>query len=111
MSDDVLRGAPDTAACREYLGLGEDRDEEIDGALYAERSAQARVCRVPSTDDEWPTDLAEALLRRVARNLAAKGLPLGYQATVSDVGVGSIRLGWDIEIRRLEAPFRKALIG
>jgi hypothetical protein len=111
MDAGAYTGRPDTAACRVYLGLDEDRDDEIDGALFAERSAQARVCRVPNDAHDWPTDLAEALMRRVARNLAARGLPLGFQATVSDVGVGSIRIGWDVEIRRLESPFRKAPLG
>lgn len=106
-------GRPDTAACRAYLeSIGQTYDDaEISNALNAEIGNQARVCRTPAEGAPFPSDLAESLKRRVARNLLARSLPLGYQATITDVGVGSIRLGWDAEIRRYEAPFRKVRIG
>lgn len=96
-----------------YLSsLGESHTtDEIQDALDAERSAQARVCRTPADNGQWPIDLAEALKRRTARNLSTRALPLGYQPLITDTGVGSIRLGWDIEIKRLEAPHRKMTLG
>lgn len=109
--------APNRAAVKTYLGTGSSwSDAEIDDALAAELAAQARVCRVPvppveGQEPEWPADLAEALKRRVARNLELRGLPLGIQTTVTEVGTGAIRVGFDYEIKRLEAPFRKVSVG
>ena len=48
--------------------------EEIEDAIEAETAAQADRCRVPET---VPAPLRQALLRRVARNLALRRLPLG----------------------------------
>lgn len=60
------------------------------------------------TASPWPDDLREALIRRVARNLAMGALPLGVQAT--EVG-GMVLGGKDPEVRRLEAPWRKVVMG
>lgn len=94
--------------------LGEDTswpDDAIESAFNAERKAQARVCRVPE-DDEYEDDLAEALFRRVAHNLALRGLPLGVQATLSDSAVATNKVGGtDAEVRRLEGPFRRNTVG
>lgn len=114
--DDVYGGVlpmPDVQAVRDYMGdlASSWSDDEISDALTAERASQARICLVPGDTDPWPADLAEALKRRVARNLSVRSLPLGYQATVTDVGVGSIRLGYDYEIQRLEAPLRRVVVG
>lgn len=71
----------------------------------AEGAAQTRVCRIP---DEYPADLAEALLRRIAHTLAAENIPLGVQAGDE----GGLRLSAnDPEVRRLEAPFRRKSFG
>jgi len=99
--DEVLEyvtGAGSTAATAAEVGT----------ALEAETAAQARACRVPAPDAYWPADLAEALCRRVARNLAMRNLPLAVQ--MSEMGgtrIGSI----DPEVRRLEAPYRKVVLG
>jgi hypothetical protein len=79
---------------------------DVADALVAEIAAQSRVCRVaPATLEP---DLAQALKRRVGRNLAMRNLILGV---LSDEA-GGIRLGSnDPEIRRLEAPFRKLVQG
>lgn len=111
---------PDTAAVGAYLASigGPSRSsEEIAQALATEKAAQARVCRVPQpTDDEptpdWPDDLAEALMRRVAVNLAVRVLPLGVQVTLTDTAVATTSVGGrDAEVRRLEAPHRKLVTG
>lgn len=81
-------------------------DASLVSALAAETAAQGRVCRVESAN--YPADLAEALLRRVVRNLAMRRLPLGVMADE----MGSTRLGSsDPEVRRLESPFRKRFVG
>lgn len=69
-------------------------------AYLAEVTAQANRCRV----DPYNDALAEALRRRVSRNLAMRNLPLGV--VIDDVG--STRIGsTDPEVRRLEAPYLK----
>ena len=80
--------------------------EKVGSALTAEIAAQSRVCRVDPNNLE--PDLAEALMRRVARNLAMRNLTLGVMADEA----GGIRIGSnDPEIRRLEGPFRKLVQG
>lgn len=55
-----------------------------------------------------PSDLAEALKRRVARNLAMRSLPLGVQSDeLGATRVGSV----DPEVRRLEGPYRRLAVG
>jgi hypothetical protein len=56
--------------------------------------------------------LLEALCRRVAHNLAVRALPLGLQATIGDGAALATRVGGtDAEVRRLEAPYRKLVVG
>lgn len=102
---------PDVAACQGYVGeaAASWTVDQFTEALAAESKAQARKCRVPAADaTAWPDDLAEALFRRVHRNLAMRNLPLAIQSD----GDGGIRIGSnDPEIRRLEAPYRRAVLG
>lgn len=105
--------APDLEAVKAYLGTGSSSwtDDELAAALAAETAAQAAVCRMPEDGAAWPADLAEALLRRVAVNLAVRGLPLGLQSTVTEAAIGISRVGGgDREIDRLEAPYRRLAI-
>lgn len=105
--------APTATNVMEYLGDASSWDEtSVSSALAAEKAAQARVCRVPADVADWPADLTEALCRRVQHNLALRNLPLGIQASVSEMAVQNIRVGGtDAEVRRLEAPFRKLAVG
>lgn len=101
-----------------YLGDSEWTADEIEAAFLAEQGAQSRVCRVPRLADgtldegSYPADLAEALFRRVAHNLALRRLPLGVSANISEAGVATNRVGGtDAEVRRLEAPWRSVRVG
>jgi hypothetical protein len=77
---------------------------DIIDAMEAELAAQRRVCRVPSP---FPADLYQALKRRVARNLAARTVPIA-SFTAFEGGATSQRVpAKDAEVARLEAPFRK----
>jgi len=100
---------PNLEKVKAYLGATTVNDDvEIASALASETAAQARRCRVPADDAGWPADLAEALCRRVAVNLANRALPLGLQSAISEVGVAQARVGGDDrEVRRLEKPFRR----
>jgi hypothetical protein len=116
-----MTAAPDTTAVQAYLtaqGASWDTDA-VSAALAAEKAAQKRSCKIPQdlTDplnpvDDYQADLAEALCRRVAANLANRGLPLGVQTQVAEFGGLSTRVGGlDREVRRLEGPFRKVILG
>lgn len=103
-------GMPDVDEAKDYLKIDSgdtSRDDDITSALAAETAAQRAMCRVPAV---YPDDLREALLRRVARNLAMRGLPLAVLRSDSDAG-DTILPGKDPEVRRLEAPHRKRVMG
>lgn len=110
---------PDLANVKAYLGTDHSwTDDEITAALTAEIASQARRCRLPADPPApasplpYPDDLAEALCRRVAHNLALRGLPLGLQSTVTEMGASNMRVGGlDAEIRRLEAAHRRLGVG
>lgn len=97
---------------QEYLkgANGVQHDEDIvRSALDAEAAAQAHRCIIPEIP---PADLREALCRRVAVNLAVRPLTKGIEASVSPAGVGFARVGGrDAEVQRLEAPYRRMVVG
>ncbi|GAB3812103.1 hypothetical protein [Kribbella italica] len=104
--------APTVTDADNYLGDTSYTTEELGKAFAAEKKAQAKVCRVPADDAEWDEDLSEALFRRVARNLAMRGIPLAILQGDADLGTVGARLpGRDPEVRRLEAPWRKLVMG
>lgn len=95
------------AMLRDYLVDTSAEDAEISDALLAERFAQAQRCRV----EPYTPDLLQALKRRVARNLAARRVPVAT-FTAFDGGQTSQRVpAHDVEIRRLESPYRKRPVG
>ena len=97
--------ASDTEDVLAYLGASTSATvADVADALEAEIWAQRRVCRIPVP---YPADLAQALKRRVARNLAARAVPVA-SFTAFEGGSTSARVPQnDAEIRRFEAPFRK----
>lgn len=101
---------PDLDACKAYLDIDPgdtSRDGEIGNALAAESAAQRARCRVGPV---YPDDLREALLRRVARNLAMRLLPVAVLRGDGEGGDTVLR-SQDPEIKRLEAPHRKLVLG
>lgn len=109
---------PDLAALKVYLGIDADdhtRDTELDGVLAVEIAAQRLVVRAaafgvdpvpPGLPLPYPADLAEAVCRRVARNLALRNVPLAVLQSDAEGGPTATP-GKDPEIRRLEGPHRK----
>ena len=92
---------------RSYLGSTSATDSELLEVLRAERAAQAQRCRI----DPYTYELREALLRRVARNLAARAVPVAT-FTSFDGGATSTRVPQvDAEVRRLEGPYRRLAVG
>lgn len=98
---------PDVDDLANYLGAHSATDEELASALAAETGAQFDVCRIPGV---YPIALREALLRRCARNLALRGLPLAVLRGDSESG-DTVLPGSDPEVRRLEKPWRKIKVG
>jgi hypothetical protein len=98
---------PDRTALDNYLGEHSATDGELDDALAAETQAQWDTCRVPAA---YPYSLRQALLRRCARNLALRGLPLAVLRGDGESG-DTVLPGSDPEVRRLEKPWRKLKVG
>jgi hypothetical protein len=94
--------AVDLEAVKAYLGDTSQSDGEILDALESETAAQAARCRIPS---DYPPDLAQALKRRVARNLAARAVPVASYTTFEGGGTANRVPKHDAEIARLEAPY------
>lgn len=83
-------------------------NEQLAQVLAAEDVNQVRVCRIADPAGDRDEDLVQALLRRCARTLAARGVPLG----VTQGEFGPARLGtFDGEIERLEGPARRFVFG
>jgi hypothetical protein len=97
------------AEVKTYLGDAATRwtDPELQATLDAETAAQSRVCRTGPT---YGKDLREALLRRVQRNLALRAIPLAVLDGGADSGATYLPRT-DPEVRRLEAPFRRLIVG
>ena len=93
-----------------YLGETSASTEEIADALAAEKADQANRCTVPADTDPWPATLSQALKRRVARNLALRGLPIAVLQGDSESG-SLVLPGTDPEVRRFEAPHRRITVG
>lgn len=110
--------APDLTAVKAYLGADSSwTDAEVTAALDAETVAQANAVIFPADPEPpasplpYPADLAEALKRRVLRHLSMKALPLGFQPSVTEqLGTVALRVGSDLEVRRLEAPYKRRTV-
>jgi len=89
-----------------YLGENAATDAQIMDALEAEASAQRDTCRIPAA---YPASLRQALLRRVARNLAMRGSPTAVLQGDAESGDTVVLPGRDPEVRRLEGPHRRMM--
>lgn len=98
----ALAAMPDLAKVKLYLGATSATDAQIQDALDAEAAAQRGVCAVPA---QYPPDLAQALKRRVARNLSMQRIPLAVLQGDAEGGSSTILPGNDPEVRRLERPY------
>jgi hypothetical protein len=90
-----------------YLGDTSWGSPDITDALEAERAAQAARCYI----DPYPADLRQALLRRVARNLAARAVPIAQYSSFEGVMTGARVPMQDAEIARLEGPYLRVCVG
>lgn len=102
---------PDLGEIKAYLGTSSYTDEQLEDALAAEAASQRGACRVPKDPAAaWPADLSQALKRRVARNLAMRGIPLAMFQGDADGGA-LIPPNRDPEVRRLEGRLKRLVVG
>ena len=98
---------PTAADADEYLGEHSWPYNNVVDALAAEVAAQAARCRV----DPYTDDLREACLRRVARNLAARSVPVATFTSFEGGGTSARVPSTDPEVSRLEGPYRRMVVG
>lgn len=108
--------APTVTEVIAYLGPDSSATEEqVTSAYAAEISQQRRALKAKYVGDPggtWPADVKEALSARVARRLELRQLPLGVQATATELGTSTVRVGgYDAEVARLERPYRRRGVG
>ena len=82
-------------------------NDQLQKVIDAETLLQARAC---TTGAELTPDLVQAIYRRVAREVAARGVPLGILGADSEYGPTRLSQ-FDAEIARLEGPSRKIVFG
>lgn len=103
-----LRGDPEAdPPTLGYLKRTSATDEEIQEALDAEAANQRRMCKMPAA---YGADLRSALMRRVARHLAMKGIPLAVLLGDAETG-STVPPSQDPEVRRFERPYRRLKVG
>jgi hypothetical protein len=105
---------PTLADVRAWVGvsLTSITDAQLQGVIDAEVALQASTCDLTPTDETstaYPPEMVQALYRRVARECAARGLPLGLTDVVGEYGPARIPT-FDAEISRLEAPRRNVVV-
>jgi len=96
---------PDVSDVRSWASVTAQSltDVQLQQILDAETELQAAYCVVPEV---YPASLGQALLRRCARTISARQLPVGLSADTSGE-YAPVRLpSFDVEIERLEAPYR-----
>lgn len=108
-----MSGVPSLADFRQWCNLSPQAisDAQLEQVIAAEVGNQARVCRTPLDPAALPEDLAQALYRRVAREVSGKQVPLGLVGdTASEYGPARLAT-FDAEVERLEGPSRLVVFG
>lgn len=85
---------------------------QVLGTEIADQATRLRArYRMTDVAEDWAghvPPLREAVMRRCARNLALRKIPLG----IAESDVASLRVsGRDSEISRLEGPYRRTVVG
>lgn len=100
---------PTSADVIAYMGVSpaQTPTDQVDEALEAQLEAQQRTCDVTA----YGADLRRAAIRRAARSLAARSVPLGILSDLGEFGGAAQLRAWDAEIEQLEAPYRFIPVG
>lgn len=102
---------PTLQQVRAYIGVPATAipDEQLQLMLDACLADQAARCR-PYLTDAYPAELAQALYRRVQREVASKNLPLGMVGIDAEYGPARIPT-YDALIEDHERPWRAQVVG
>jgi hypothetical protein len=100
-------GMPVVGDAVAYMGIGvESPDLDVlEDVFEAEKASQRARCRIPAA---YPPDLRVALLRRVKR---AWEMRSNTSASDADAPFTGYVPNTDPEVRRLEGPYRKVVLG
>jgi hypothetical protein len=106
---------PTAAELRDWMSLTATQltDHDLGVIRSGEIASQRAECRIPATlvtAGLVPAPLVESMYRRVARAVAARGIPLGTRSGDGEFGPVTI-VSYDAEITRLEGPFRRFVTG
>jgi len=108
-----MPGTPTLAQVRAYIGVSVQAvsDEDLERMRQTAIDAQVKRCRDTEDSAALPDPLAQALLRRVQRQVAAKAIPLGL--TGPEQGeYGPTRIPFfDSEIEDHERDYRRVVVG
>jgi hypothetical protein len=104
-----MQGIPTVEDARAWLGVSSSAvsDDDLAQIHAAELVIQARSLAIPVDDPEaiYPEPLARSLLRRIGRECAAKGIPLGFVGGEASEFSPIMLSSWDSEVARLEATY------
>lgn len=109
---------PDLTTVRAYVKVPATSlsDEDLERMRAAALEDQTARCRwpglessPPDPDTGYPEALAQALLRRVQREIAARNLPLGVVGLEAEYGPTRIP-AYDALVEMHEHPFRRVVL-
>jgi hypothetical protein len=102
---------PTVQQVRSWIGVPATSidDAMLTQVIAAESDKQAAYCTIPDDPDAFPPALTQALYRRVARECAARSVPLGLLGDGVEF-VNSRLPSLDAQIESHEAPYRVTAI-
>lgn len=104
---------PDLDTVRGYVRVPASSlsDEDLERMRLTALDDQRQRCTWPDSDnpDSYPESLAQALLRRVQREIAARNLPLGMVGLEAEYGPANIP-AFDALIDHHEKAYRRVVL-
>lgn len=102
---------PGLVEVRDWIGVPATvlTDAQLTQVLDAESEKQAAYCLIPDDPAAFPSALAQALYRRVAREVAARSVPLGLLGDGVEYAPSRLPL-FDAQVENHEAPYRVTAI-
>ena len=104
---------PDLPTVRAYVRVPATTlsDEDLERMRLACLGDQAARCAWDTdTPDAYPDELAQALLRRVQREIAARNLPLGMVGLETEYGPRQVP-AFDALVEHHEHAYRRVVLG
>jgi hypothetical protein len=104
---------PDLETVRAYVRVPATSlsDEDLERMRLACLGDQDARCAWDTADpDAYPDTLAQALLRRIQREIASRNLPLGMVGLEAEYGPARIP-AFDALVEHHELPYRRVVLG